>query len=133
MLLGFKKQFAEKVENYLKGFFHLPPDQLKGQSIRAFRKKRPFRWGDSLQIYTGLRTKYCRKLGDAVLTELSTIIIFEWGCYLIDDQAKTLCTLIHEKTLKDLAVKDGFESWGELIDFFRKEHGLPFCGQLLRW
>ena len=48
--LNFKKQFAEKVET-----------GEKRQTVRA-KRKRAFVVGDKLYLYTGMRTKYCRKL-----------------------------------------------------------------------
>jgi len=52
-LLGFAKQFAPEVEA-----------GRKLMTIRL-RRKRPFRVGDRLYLYGGLRTKQCRKLGEA--------------------------------------------------------------------
>lgn len=31
------------------------------------------------------------------------------------------------------AVADGFRSFGEMLDWFRREHGLPFVGILIKW
>lgn len=49
-LLNFQKQFADLIEA-----------GTKRQTIRAARKY-PIKVGDKLYLYTGLRTKYCRKL-----------------------------------------------------------------------
>ncbi len=32
-----------------------------------------------------------------------------------------------------LARRDGFNDWPDMRDWFRKEHGLPFKGVLIRW
>lgn len=48
---NFQKQFAPLVES-----------GQKRQTIRAIGKRRHARPGESLQLYTGQRTKACRKL-----------------------------------------------------------------------
>lgn len=35
--------------------------------------------------------------------------------------------------IEDLGIKDGFESGYEFLEFFRKTHGLPFYGFLIKW
>jgi len=62
--LNFKKQFIEKI---LSG--------EKKQTIRAMRK-RPFKVGDRLYLYTWMRTRWCRKLGEAVCTKVEHIKIY---------------------------------------------------------
>lgn len=32
-----------------------------------------------------------------------------------------------------IAKDDGFASWDDLLDYFRKTHGLPFYGEIIRW
>ncbi len=32
-----------------------------------------------------------------------------------------------------MAVADGFQGWREMRDWFKKTHGLPFCGFLISW
>jgi hypothetical protein len=46
-----------------------------------------------------------------------------------------LGVLIEEDTIpdNDFAQADGFKDWGELLDWFRKTHGLPFEGECVRW
>ena len=51
--LNFQEQFAAAVES-----------GEKRQTIRSERK-RPIKVGDTLYLYTGMRTKRCRKLGSA--------------------------------------------------------------------
>ncbi len=41
-----------------------------------------------------------------------------------------------KRRLDDLfwfARKDGFDSWDEMLDFFKKLYGLPFEGVLITW
>lgn len=62
--LGFKARFAELVER-----------REKRQSIRANGDR--FRVGGRIQLYTGMRTKVCRKLAadDPVCVSVEPIII----------------------------------------------------------
>ena len=115
-LLNFQKRFAEKVRT-----------GEKRQSIRAYRKI-PFKTGDKLYLYTGLRTKNTEKLGEGILIELYNIEIYE-------DEFLIRNIGLYNKTSKldFFACEDGFDNWQELIEWFGKAHGLPFQGQLLKW
>ena len=115
-LLGFKKQFAPMVEA-----------GTKRQTIRAKRKdgKNPHS-GERLYLYTGLRTKSCRKLGEAVCANVREIMIDGWGICLSGKWAN------HDEMM-NIVKADGFTSWTDFLAFFRKEHGLPFWGLLIEW
>lgn len=112
--LNFQNQFAGPVAS-----------RRKRQTIRANRA-RPFREGDTLYLYTGMRTKACRKLGEATARMVREITITETAVKL-DGQA------ISPAALGELARADGFRSVSEFRDFFRSNHGLPFRGQLIQW
>jgi protein gp37 len=63
--LNFKKQFAPLVETF-----------KKRQTIRALRKdNRNPRPGQTLYLYTGMRTKGCKKLGEATCKKVTQITI----------------------------------------------------------
>ena len=115
--LNFKKEFAEKVRL-----------GEKRQTIRAFRKSggdpRP---GQKLYHYTGQRTKKCKKLGEEVCESIGQIIIRDNSPIIIDGK---LLSLSEEVAL---AKKDGFDSLDDFVSFFRKAHGLPFKGLLIKW
>ena len=112
--INFKKQFAGVVEN-----------GLKTQTIRKIRK-RPIRIGDTLQLYTGMRTKKCRKLMTAVAIDIKTIVI-DQTIVMIDGNQ------IDSYDVGRLARADGFHSICEFKDFFNSHYGLPFVGQLINW
>jgi len=62
--LNFQEQFADRVAS-----------GEKQQTIRAWRK-RPFRTGDKLFLYTGMRhPKACRELGEATASRVALIVI----------------------------------------------------------
>ena len=122
-LINFKKQFAPMVES-----------GDKRQTIRPKRKdgKNPH-VGDRLYFYVGLRTKGCRKIGEGICREVTPI-------YLEADYSIILGTekLDYEQK-EDLARKDGFASFDEMMQFFDdlyqegEEPGVPFHGLLVKW
>jgi hypothetical protein len=102
----------------------------KCQTIRAPRKGgRHARVGEPVQLYTGMRTKACRKLvaPDPVVVEASWLAVCE-GRVLRDSGVVS-----DPGALDALARADGFGDWAALRDWFREAHGLPFSGVLIRW
>ena len=118
-LLGYKNQFASLVKSL-----------EKRQTIRA-KRKRPFKAGDRLFHYVGLRTKTCRKLLESDCVSTKDIMINEKGDVFIDGRRMS------EGDKESFAHADGFRdqgsSWEQMFIFFRKVHGLPFEGQLIKW
>lgn len=113
---NFKAQFADDVES-----------GKKMQTILAERKdKRVPRPGEALQLYTGMRTKKCRKLRDAVCEYTREVTMTDAGMK-IDGQA------IYPATILEIAKADGFDSVEAFRDFFKTTHGFPFHGVLIRW
>jgi hypothetical protein len=112
--LNFQKQFAALVES-----------GEKRQTIRAERKdgRMPAKPGDIIALYTGMRTKSCRKLADVECIAVETIRI-SYGYITVNYQAQDEY---------QLAVADGFEDVAAMRDWFSKTHGLPFTGHLIRW
>jgi len=112
---NFKKEFAAKVEA-----------ETKRQTIRKPRK-RPTVVGDILHLYTGIRTKKCRRLLPPVACHcVFDVLITEKGARLDD-------YVVKEENLNTFARRDGFESWDEMKDFFEKQYGLPFEGKIICW
>jgi len=114
--LNFQAQFAPLVES-----------GEKRQTIRAYRKDgRDPKPGDTLYLYTGMRTKACRKLGEVECAEVENIA-FDYDDLEVGN--RTLWS--HEA--QTLAESDGFETWPDMVAWFAKTHGLPFEGLLIRW
>jgi len=115
--LNFKKQFAADVE---KG--------IKRQTIRAHRKDcRNPQPGQTLYLYTGMRTLFCRKLKEAECLSVEQIYIglgydISLGSGEID--------LAEENAI---IAADGFKTRHEFFGFFETVHGLPFNGFLIKW
>ena len=101
----------------------------KRQTIRAPRKdNRHAKAGDKLQLYTGMRTKSCRKLRDAVCHDSCVIRLEHDKAWTFGPQE-----LFMGDDLEHLARSDGFACWAEMRDWFDNTHGLPFTGQMIRW
>lgn len=102
----------------------------KRQTIRAIGKRRHAAPGDRIQLYTGMRTKGCRKLvdPDPVCTFAATVYI----CRGIGSPAVLISG--HETPdPDDFARCDGFDDFYAMLDWLGKTHGLPFEGILIKW
>lgn len=114
--LSFKRQFAEAI--------------LTGRKTHTLRnpRARPIKIGDRLQLYSGMRTKQCRKIGEAVcdrvwLADLD--LRFESASIHIDGKLMGLLSF---------AISDGFENFREMQAFWLKEHKtLEWSGVLIGW
>lgn len=110
---NFQAQFAEAVAS-----------GQKRRTIRAAGKRMHAQPGDTVQLYTGMRTKNCRKLGEAVCSVSTYCAIREdgitFGNYLNVD-------------IDEFARGDGFKDFDDMKDWFRKTHGLPFTGRMIEW
>ena len=115
--LNFKAEFADAVA-----------DGRKCQTIRAYRKDgRRVRVGQTLQLYTGMRTKSCRKLGDRVCSQVRDIKITDGGWISLNMHVLTV------REAERLAAADGFKSARAMVDWFAKANGLPFQGLVIKW
>jgi len=112
---SFKKQHVPKIRDY-----------TKLQTIRGHRKRHA-RPGESLQLYTGQRTPECEKLiPDPICKSVQRITIYG-NSTMVDGWILWL------DSLEKLAIADGFESAVDFFEFFKKTHGLPFEGVLIKW
>lgn len=112
--------------NFQKRFAPAVSAGLKTQTIRAQRKGRHARAGEPLQLYTGMRTKACRKLIDP--DPVCTVSTY---CAIREDSI-TLGN--HPRVdIDDFARADGFSDFEDMKAWFRDTHGLPFIGRLIKW
>lgn len=116
--LMFQQLFAPRVK-----------DGSKRQTIRP-KRKRPIKPGSmlSLREWEGLpyRSKQ-RELNHGPCLRVSDIEITE-GYIKIDGEL-----LGSPGAYAPFAWKDGFASITEMVDWFLKNHGLPFHGDLIEW
>lgn len=130
--LSFQKQFVPGV------LAMLDPDYArrnkvkpKTTTIRAMRK-RPFKKGDKLFLFSGLRTTQCKRLGECICMKVENIRIVELSGEFIAGPFYFLSingTTIMEDQVNCLAAKDGFKDGISMMNWFKKTHGLPFIGQ----
>lgn len=118
--LNFMKQFAGPVER-----------REKRQTIRA--KNSGHAVGRPIQLYTGMRTKACRKLVgvDPVCTSIEPVTIPN-GASLIVNRMKIGDRMLSPVECIDMAHADGFASYLDFCNFFRTDAG-HFEGFLIRW
>jgi hypothetical protein len=97
----------------------------KRHTIRDEGKRRHARPGERMQLYTGMRTKACKKImPDPICTKVETIELHQFtvrieGHILFADECEAL------------AWADGFENFAEMHAFFAPR--MPFKGKLIHW
>jgi hypothetical protein len=96
-------------------------------------RKRNARPGDTLQLYTGLRTPRCRLIGKAVCTRVSPVILDFLEDEIIIGIERTRFTLAH--ALDNFARADGFADWSDLRRWFVDIYDTPasWSGMLIEW
>jgi uncharacterized protein YqfB (UPF0267 family) len=113
-------------------FVPLIESGTKTQTIRADRKRHA-RPGETLQLYTGMRTRSCRLIREAECVSVTPIRLdFERTQSIVIGEEDALMT----PCARDLfARRDGFTDWLDLVAFWRRHH--PdidvFSGVLIRW
>ena len=123
--LNFKTQFADDVAF-----------GIKRQTVRAHRKdgRAHAKIGDTIKLYTGMRTKACRLLATSTVYRVASVRIEAVEMFI---NGHRLPMTIHdrdcEQTDNEFAVADGFKGFTEMADWFRDTHGLPFEGVVIYW
>lgn len=111
----------------------------KRRTIRQVRKVGNPEPGKPLQLYTGMRTKDCEKIRDATCTRVRPVTICHMGVkldgrnLLAGDAPAYQGGPDPEGWDGDFARADGFDSFAEMAEFFERQYGLPFHGQLIEW
>lgn len=114
---NFQPRFADLVES--------------GQKTQTIRKTLRAKVGDPVQLYTGQRTKQCRKLGEGRIVSIHEMIVARG---IRPGYGFALGGLILSKEDMNLLARcDGFIDSAEMFDWFEKHHGLPFDGFLYKW
>lgn len=111
--------------NFQKQFGLAVSSGLKCTTIRPQRKN-PIIEGQTAHLFTGLRTKHCKKIGVGKITLVREITIKE-RAIIVDGQA------LYKPSCDKLAQTDGFENAEGLVAWFKKQYGLPFKGILIEW
>ncbi len=113
----------------------------KRQTIRAIGKRRHARPGETLQLYTGMRTRQCQAIGIAQCVSVQPIDIYFQSDTIHVGKIQERETFTGAERLDEFARRDGFASWREMREFWLEEHGEngqmkklgPWGGLLIRW
>lgn len=107
--------------NFDARFAQLVEDRVKTCTIRKGARGKP---GDRLQLYTGQRSKGCRRLltPDPVLLQVVPIEI--GNDYATLEGAAPM----QGERLAVLARSLGFDTYADALAFYRERHGLPVKG-----
>ncbi|MCB1145046.1 MAG: hypothetical protein KDK54_22565 [Leptospiraceae bacterium] len=126
MVLGFKKQFVNKIA-----------DGSKLHTIREDSKKR-WKTGNKIHFATGVRTKNYNQFKEGTCHSVQDIEIIRWshGKFTIHIDGNT-----PSRNICDIAINDGFNSIREFLDWFIPEsefdkHGvdrIDWYGRLIHW
>lgn len=130
---SFQRQFAQPII-----------DGSKGGTIRAPRQRRVgsgdgpradtgghARPGETLYLYTGMRTKQCRKIAEKTCRAVEPIVLnFRTDQIMVG--GRVIWSL---RGLHLFARFDGFETWPDMAAFWNKTHGMPmiFNGWHVQW
>ena len=120
--LNFMERFAGLVE--------------RGEKLTTIRKvrKRPIKISDTVHLYTGQRTKACRKLGVGRCMQVRAILIKP----LFNPPDTVPMIFLDGRPLPAwrlpaFTTADGFDHFDDFTAFFTKQYGLPFEGVLIEW
>ena len=114
---NFKQQFVPPIE--------------RGQKIQTIRSKQRCHVGDTMQLYTGMRTKQCRLI--KIVTCLSSVPVILKPTSIEVFSNMDFRTLDQDATLR-FARADGFPHYPAMIDWFRDTYGKDsFMGFVHRW
>lgn len=100
------------------------------QKIQTVRSKQRAFAGDVLQLYTGQRTKSCRRLlpGDTIICTVSDY------CHLAPGEITFGNKNQHPASVDEFARMDGFLDYETMLAWFRGRYGQShFVGWVHRW
>lgn len=115
--------------SFHKRFADLVAAGHKRQTIRAHRKRHA-RPGEPVQLYTGMRTRHCRKLisPDPICVSVRNIGIDVAGAmFALESDG-------FEPITEAFALADGFQNIDAMLAFWRQNHGAEmFHGVMIQW
>lgn len=110
---NFSPEFAEAIAS-----------GAKCQTVRATKRAKK---GDMLQLYTGQRTKACRKLKEAECLYVDYV-------HLAPDGITCGNGDLHTGSLDAFAIRDGFKNYEAMLAWFKAKYGTDhFVGYVHRW
>lgn len=104
-------------------------DVERGRKINTMRRgKQRCKVGQEIQLYTGQRTRKCRKLGRGICIKAVKARVFENEVYL--EKYGVLFAIGHKNKF---ARSEGFKTWKDLIAFFTPNPRKEWKGFYYRW
>lgn len=132
---SFRQRFAPNIQAGL-GIPVAGRPKPKRQTIREYGRRHHAVPGQEIQLYTGMRTKQCALIGEAMCVDASPIML-RFLPHGIGDlvDSEVIGILERKDHLNLFAQHDGFIDWKELRMFFASNHpGISrFEGVLIRW
>jgi len=109
----------------------------KQQTVRPVPKRMP-RTGDIIDCRAWCGKPFGskhRRLGQWKITSVYAITIsyHEIAHALTPDDLNSQKVFLRRTEQAEFAMRDGFDSFGEMADWFQVEHGLPFEGIVINW
>jgi hypothetical protein len=108
--------------NFQPGFALMVESGAKPHTFRVEGKRRPPRVGETLSLYTGMRSKACRLLKRVTCTRVQPMTVgldsgdpFQSACRVHDVE-------ISVRARERFARRDGFASWAAFVAWVRKTH-----------
>lgn len=119
--------------NFQKRFVPFILSGEKKHTIRA-RRANPDKPGNTLHLYTGLRTKKAKLLKRVECTRVESIRIDRAGGFWPQYTVRIDGTMLDRDECEQLARRDGFSTFREMMIFWQTpENRLPFEGQIIHW
>lgn len=107
-------------------------DGRKTHTIRATRVH-PDKAGNTLHLYTGLRTKKAKLLMRSECLKVEEIVIDRFG--LVPDRGRPVIRIdgvdLDRSEMEGLARRDGFYNIDRMMEFWKGR--LPFRGHIIHW
>ncbi|MEO5892255.1 MAG: hypothetical protein ABIQ31_18555 [Ferruginibacter sp.] len=149
--------------NFKEQFVPFVKDRSKRQTVRAYRKDgRLPELAQSVNLFSGMRTKHCKRIATEFVEACATIYIYENGEMYIGSlvpeieaefllRHKTMYLLsnytvkeFNQKEKNEFAWRDGFrperssiefpgEAFALMLSFWKSTHSLPFAGTVTYW
>ncbi len=103
--LNFKVQYVPKIEA-----------GTKTQTIRAERKDgKVFKINDKLSLYSGMRTKYCFKIKEVVISDVKRVLITNNKNVVINPLVENI--ILSASDLQEFVIADGFDNEENYIGY----------------
>lgn len=115
---SYKARFISKIE------------ELSKQQTMRNERARHARPGEEVQHYYAMRTKQCRLVGRSICTAVTPVRI-DFSVDRVKIAGRPVIKGI--AALNAFAVRDGFNDWDDLLEFWRVEHGIKVAPGYARY